>query len=410
MADIKFYLEKRKDKQTGELITTNVPILLFFSFHGQRLQYFTGDRIDADKWDSTQQKVKRNYSETSEINNHLTSLKAKVNELYDKAKALEMPMSVQYFRDGLNDKPVIKKHNAFAEAFEEYYEVSKLSKTGSTLRNIKSAFNIFKEFSKVSGIRLEFDNIDQDFYNRFLEYCYTVKDLKNAYVGSLIRNLKSFLSYATEKDYNTNLAFRKKTFKRLFEEPEIIFLNYEELILFYNTELENPLLQEAKDVFCFGCFTGMRYSDIKALSPEQIHKDFIAYRVVKTSENNNIPLNPYSRAILKKYEGNPMRCLPIPSEFKVGERLKKAAKIAKLNRSILQNHYQGAKRITTKRPLHEAITFHVSKKTFMTNFLTKGGSLITAMAITGNKDMKTARRYFKVVDSLKANEMAKVFG
>ena len=46
----------------------------------------------------------------------------------------------------------------------------------------------------------------------------------------------------------------------------------------------------------------------------------------------------------------------------------------------------------------------------MTNFLAKGGSLHTAMAITGNKDMKTARRYFKVVDTLKAQEMSKVFG
>jgi len=46
----------------------------------------------------------------------------------------------------------------------------------------------------------------------------------------------------------------------------------------------------------------------------------------------------------------------------------------------------------------------------MTNFLAKGGSLLTAMSITGNKDLKTARRYFKVVDSLKTDEMAKVFG
>jgi hypothetical protein len=46
----------------------------------------------------------------------------------------------------------------------------------------------------------------------------------------------------------------------------------------------------------------------------------------------------------------------------------------------------------------------------MTKFLSKGGSLQTAMDFTGNKDYSTAKRYFKVVDELKAVEMMKVFG
>ncbi len=78
--------------------------------------------------------------------------------------------------------------------------------------------------------------------------------------------------------------------------------------------------------------------------------------------------------------------------------------------SIICITIQGAKSIKITAPLSEVITFHISKKTFMTNFLAKGGSLLTAMSITGNKDFKTARRYYKVVDSLKSDEMAKVFG
>lgn len=45
----------------------------------------------------------------------------------------------------------------------------------------------------------------------------------------------------------------------------------------------------------------------------------------------------------------------------------------------------------------------------MTNFLARGGHLHTAMAITGNKSYSTAKRYFKIVDALKAEEMNKVF-
>ncbi len=37
-------------------------------------------------------------------------------------------------------------------------------------------------------------------------------------------------------------------------------------------------------------------------------------------------------------------------------------------------------------------------------------SVLTAMSITGNKDFKTAKRYYKAVDILKADEISKVFG
>jgi site-specific recombinase XerD len=410
MAEIKFYLEKRKDKLTGEVVVKNVPIFLFYSFNGQRLQFYTGHRIDAQKWDAENQKVKRNYAETSTINDVLSSLRAKVKDLHVKGKALGIPLSIQYFKEGLNDTPEKIKVYAFSEVFDEFIEVSKLTKTKSTIINIQHAFKVFKEFSKNSGIKLEFQNINQEFYNKFLEYCFTVRNVKNNYTGKLIKDLKAFMSYATEKDYNTNLAFKKKSFKKLVEEPEIIYLTYEELMSLYAYEFEDRIHQETKDIFCFSCFTGLRYSDVKLLVPELVYDDYIIYRTQKTVENNNIPLNQYSKALLKKYVGDAARCFPVKSETETNNALKELAKIAGLNRIIQQNHYQGAKRITTTTPLHNLIGFHVSKKTFMTNFLARGGSLTTAMAITGNTDMKTARRYFKVVDTLKMDEMKKVFG
>jgi hypothetical protein len=88
MAEVKFYLEKRKDKLTGELVKHNVPILLFYSFNGKRLQYYTGYRIDAIKWDEKGMKVKKNYSEASEINKELIKLTAKIDDIHSKAKAL----------------------------------------------------------------------------------------------------------------------------------------------------------------------------------------------------------------------------------------------------------------------------------------------------------------------------------
>jgi len=412
MAEVKFYLEKRKDKETGKVITKNVPILLFYSFDGIRLQYFTGYRIDALKWDEEKMKVKRGVAEAFEVNKELDKLKAKVNAVHDKAKYLGEELTLEDLREGLKGKQITADKKSFKEYLAEYVESSTLTKSKGTITNINSSFNILEEFSEETGVRINFKNITQEFYDKFMDYCFNTKGYQNNYAGSLIKHIKAFLNWATDRGYNSNLDFRKKSFKKLTEEPEIIYLTYDELLFLYKKNLKGDTkLEHVRDMFCFGCFTGMRYSDIISLAPENIQKDTINYRIVKTNESNTIPLNPYTKAILAKYKGKFLnKCLPVIQDQKINEYLKDLFKEVKLNRKVQKINFQGAKKIKTTIPLSEAITFHMSKKTFMTNFLAKGGSLLTAMAITGNRDFKTARRYYKVVDTLKADEMAKVFG
>ncbi len=413
ITEAKFYLEKRKDKETGKLILINVPILMFYSFEGKRLQYFTGYRVDSLQWDEKAMKVKKGFADAADINRELGKLKTKVEEIHDKSKALGQELSLDELREAMKGNYQLSKaKKKFSECLIEYLASSTLIKASSTMADIKSSFNRFTGFSKETGFKLEFKNITQEFYDSFLGYCFNEKDYKNAYTGKLIKDLKAFLNWATERDYNTNLDFRKKSFKKLTEEPEIIYLTYEELMTLFKYNLKKTEhLEQVRDMFCFGCFTGMRFSDIAALAPEHIQKNFINYRVAKTNQSNMIPLNPYSQKILSKYKGKfGDKCLPVISQFQTNIYLKDLFRKVKLKRKVQQVNFQGAKRIAVTSPLCEVITFHISKKTFMTNFLAKGGSLITAMAITGNKDFKTAKRYFRVVDSLKSEEMAKVFG
>lgn len=411
--EAKFYLEKRKNKETGELITLNVPILLFYSYLGKRLQYFTGFRIDSVKWDEINMKVKKGYAESSEINRELSNLQGKIEDEITKAKVLNIDITVDDLKNCLKGKEIsIKSIKSFKECFDEFIESSKITKTKGTVNAIKASYNSLLDFEKDTDVKLEFKNITQEFYDNFLNYCFNEKDLKNAYTGKLIKDLKAFLNWATDRGNNTHFDFRKKSFKKLTEEIEIIYLNFEELILLYNFDLkDNKRLDQVRDVFCFGCFTGMRFSDINSLLKENIGKDMISYRVVKTNQINTIPLNPYTKSIISKYSKNTKgKYLPVISEPKTNEYLKELFTKVKIKRKVQITHFQGAKRIQKTLALDKAVTFHMSKKTFMTNFLAKGGSLITAMSITGNKDFKTAKRYFKVVDSLKMDEMAKVFG
>ena len=96
MAEVKFYLEKRKDKKTGKPINENVQINLFFSYGLGRLQYYTGTRTDERNWDNEAMRAKKNTEGAAEINRKLSGLQAQVESIYEKALALGDELSEDY--------------------------------------------------------------------------------------------------------------------------------------------------------------------------------------------------------------------------------------------------------------------------------------------------------------------------
>lgn len=410
MAEVKFYLEKRKDKTTGKINTINVPILLFYSFNGKRLQYYSGYRIDASKWDEERMKVKKNYSEAADINRELTKLEAKVEDIHNKAKALGEKVSPEYFRDRLNGKRKDAKNGDLIwDSYKEYLESLKVTHTKKSIQESTRTSIVLKDFSKERRWSMTFDSIDTIFWQEFFDWCYNTKGWFNNYTGTHINKLKAFMNWSVKRGYTTNLEFRRV--RRMQENTEIIYLTFEEVQQFLNHKFKKEEYAQMRDLYCLGCFTGLRYSDISRLLPENILNDKIVYRVVKTKEPNIIPLNQYSRKILERNKSiHPIYSMPQIPKVKTSEYLKAAMKEAKLTRVVQIVHFKGAERFEESKPLWDAATFHTSKKTFVTNFLERGGSLTTAMAITGNKSYSVMRRYFKIADTFKAKEMERIFG
>jgi integrase len=410
MREVKFYLEKRKDKKSGEVIAINVPILLFYSYGKGRLQFYTGLRVDAKKWDETGMKVKKNFSEAAEINQELNKLRVKVQEVHDRAKVLGERLSPQYFKDHLNGKRKDAKNGDLIwKYYKEYVEAIKVTHTKESIRRSGSSFKVLEWFCKEKNWSLTFASIDAFFWQEFFDWCYNVKGYYNNYTGTHINKIKAFLNWAVQKGYTTNLEFRKQ--RKMYENTEIIYLSFEEVEYFLNYPFQNEIHKQVRDMYCLGCFTGLRYSDISRLLPENIQGDKIVYRVVKTKQANIVPLNKYSKTILERnIRVHPTNAMPYIGPLVVNKLLKEAMKEAKMERPVQVIHFRGAERYEESKPLWDAATFHTSKKTFVTNFLERGGSLLTAMAITGNRSFSVMKRYYKIADKFKAQEMRRIFG
>lgn len=150
-------------------------------------------------------------------------------------------------------------------------------------------------------------NYWKKFYLKFTDYLYK-KDCHDNYVGSNIKIIRAFFNYLkNDKDISTG------NFQRFFyvrkEEVEIFVLSPEQLkFLIHDKEFEQiliPKLRRIKDIFVFGCTTGLRYSDVFLLTNKNFEKMesdwYLKLKSQKTKTFSFIKLSPYAVTIYQKY-------------------------------------------------------------------------------------------------------------
>ena len=351
MASVKVYVEKRNDKE-GILIEKNVPIILSFSFDGQRLIEFTGERIDINKWDTAKQRVKKSVGGSLEVNALIESLENEVLQIYREAKISRIQPTPKYIKEKLskNQKIIIEK-NIF-DYFKEFIEGYKNKATIATIKKFNTTQTHLKNFSSFRKEKTEFSKIDDTFLNGFVDYCLNELGHTNNTVSTYINTIKWFLNWATDKGVNNNIRYKKFVFGR--NETEIIALSYEELMQLYNCDLKKDNLKQIRDVFCFGSFTSLRYSDINNLKKTDIIGDNIIIKSIKTKSQLQIPLNDYSKEIIKRYEHYPIdKCLPVISNQKMNLHLKEIGELAGIDTPTKLVSYRGAQRIEEVFPKYE---------------------------------------------------------
>ena len=104
---ITFALEFRcKDKQKNgekEIKTKNLPLRMRVSYNNMRIEFVTGLRLDADKWNAENQRatgMNKAMQTASEINDHLDYLKAEIVKVFHKYELMEeMPTRDQLKQD-----------------------------------------------------------------------------------------------------------------------------------------------------------------------------------------------------------------------------------------------------------------------------------------------------------------------
>lgn len=313
---------------------------------------------------------------------------------------------------------------SFIEDFISKAETRINPKTGKAVsykmyREYENTFRYLKQFAKYIGKEPDFADIDLQFYDDFMAFLQgaecslkkkdkaTGKKIKlklaTNTVGKKVQTLKIFLNDATERGINSNLKFKSHKFTTVSEESDSFHLDTKELDQLYRHDFsEDKRLEKVRDLFLIGCWTGLRFSDLSHLAPENLKENFFYVTQQKTGGKVVIPVHPVVSEIMAKYGG---KLPPSISNQKFNQYLQEAAQIAGVNAITEKGITRAGKRDVKKFHKYELLTTHTARRSFATNMYEMGIPAYSIMAITGHKTETAFLKYLKTTPETHAKMM-----
>jgi integrase len=406
--NVSFFLFKsKKSKKTGL-----VPVYVMVNYNGDCIRKPVRQvKINEVHWDEHKQKVlpslkHEQYNKHSEFNIEITETQNRLNKLWSSNFVGKKKISKQDIIDVIDDMQiniadeVEVEEMTLTKGYKIYIEQNRSHRAPRTVTGYQTSLNVFTDFKKATKIDDRLSNVDLQFFDSLRNYCFDVREHKNNTFAKTTNNLKSFMKWAEERGYHSNTIYSK--FFARDEEIEVVHLSWQELNKLYNFKFKSKKLDRARDVYVFSCATGFRFGLLSALKPSHVLENELRINDEKTKFKDLIvPLNHFSKSILKKYYGTRGYPLPMITNQKLNEYIKDACEEAGIDSLFTTTRYSGNKKIEVTQPKYKIITLHTGRKTFITNSLLLGIPAQVVKSISGHKSDSAFRKYIHITDQEK---------
>lgn len=274
----------------------------------------------------------------------------------------------------------------------------------STYRNYRSTVNVIKAYLQhLHRPRLLMSNIDKGFVLGFIDFIeHTYRNTKSPdnpkemsphtlhlYQSTLVRMLNAAVKEGV-LDRNPFYSLERKD-RISKQQAEKEYLTKEELMAF----AEAPTVNETtKRAFLFCCFTGLRYSDVSALTWRDIRQGdngwIVSVKAMqKTGRQVIIPLNQSAMSLLPDRNG----CKPSQKVFDM---------------TCLSSCNKCLKKIAAAAGIEKKISYHTSRHTFAVLALTAGGDIYTVGKLLGHTSINSTQVYADVVMETKVEAISRI--
>lgn len=390
----------------------------FFNNENKNFIYSTGEKIKPSEWDFEGRQPNDLNGRTKRAEIH-RSVKMQLDryssfftEIVNRYKNINEELTVDILKQRFDEKfKKITVKSDFFRIYQEFLDEKENDYTGnsisnSTLKRYKYNKNLLEDFESNCKVKISLGKFDDKLYNKFLKYC--IEEKKHS-ANTLHRNvglLKTFLLWALNKKYtyNNNFITFKKPAKFTTDE---IALNYEQVELIYNYDFsDNKRLERVRDLFVFGCTTGMRFGNYSTISRSDVDGNFIRVIDLKSkSKNLAIPLNSISKSILEKYDYN----LPSITNQKMNDYIKEVFKKLEFTDEIKKTMKYGDELVDQKAEFWTRISSHTARRSFITIMKNKRVPDKVIMSYTGHTSLEVFNAYYRPSEDDKINYMNEVF-
>ncbi len=401
MAQAKFILKEPNSKE-------NTLIYLFYNFSNQRLKYSFGQKINPKFWNFEKQRAKeiKAFPEHPEFNSMLNNIETSVNNIYRKLVNDNITPTPQLLKEHLNDSLADKQTTANVFNLFDFIDelIKNSTKKRATTICYKQTFRILHEYCEHIKRNISFDDITLDFYENFVSYL-RFRGYSENTVGGYIKQIKVFMNEAFDRKLTNNIEFKSRKFKKTTEITDKIYLNLQEIEKIYTLDLShNKKLDKVRDLFIIGCYTGLRFSDLNQINPDNFINNGTQLKVKteKTGEYVVIPLHKTVKEIVLKHDNS----IPdVISNQKMNDYLKEVAQLAELNNRISVTSTKGGKKQTKVFEKWQLVTVHTARRSFATNMYLLDIPTISIMKITGHRTEKAFLLYIKITQEENANKL-----
>ena len=388
------------------------PVFLRYFYAGSDLRYFTGEKCKSTEWDIDKMKFKRSHEGWQNANERLSKLRSDLESAAHNFKLQRIIPTPQQLKECIapqSSKIESIVIETMVKVYDDFLEWGTTNgKKPGTVKSLRTTRNHLNKF--IVNYPVKVDEFTITAYDAFITWMMSKFDYQPNYIGNQTKNLITFFHWCQKvKKINLSPDHAHMTVDKLLVDK--IFLTIEEIERMREVALPDYLAR-IRDVFLFGCYTGLRYSDLNKLSDLNI-ADSKGIKVLsfvpqktnsfyqKSRKKIEVALIPQAIEIIERYKETHVKVLPIISNQKMNQYLKVIGEKAQINNLVEVFTYVRNESVCKEVEKYKLITCHSARHTFATQSLSRGVPIEVIQQLMGHSDIKTTQIYAKLVDEYK---------
>lgn len=345
-------------------------LVLVCTINQSRVRISLGLSVHPTNYDEIkmQMRSKGDLDRAKQVNAYLLKIRRKVDEIFFDHLNTDTMLTVQKFEDLFSRKAA---GGDFLVFMQNEMEMAKATQAAGTIKAWNSTYNhLVACFGKIS-----YAEINLDLVKKFDQYL-KKKKFESAYIAKNHSFLRKYILLANKKGKKVPNPYTE--FKVVIQQKEREFLNAIEVqglrVLYDKKELPAHL-QRALRHFLFQIGTSLRYSDLAAMTRDNVVNNLLVFSPIKTKKHGKLvkcPLSEMAQAMLADTESGSSKLFSVYAEQTMNRWLKDIANFAGLSKKL---------------------TTHMGRHSYGYLFIAAGGQVEVLQKIMGHSDIKTTMIY-----------------